>query len=115
MMKDDGKCGDICGDGILIDLQCDDGNTISGDGCSSNCVIEKGWACNLTNSTSTKSLCSLIDVPVISVIKFSKQGGSNKINAVLEMSLPILFSHSNLFIAINGLSTNSYSYTVKQQ
>ncbi len=24
--------------------QCDDGNTVSGDGCS-NCVIEEGWDC----------------------------------------------------------------------
>lgn len=30
-------CVDLCGDGIVIDLECDDGNKIDGDGCSSTC------------------------------------------------------------------------------
>jgi cysteine-rich repeat protein len=33
--------GAVCGDGILdVGEECDDGNTVSGDGCSSVCVIE---------------------------------------------------------------------------
>lgn len=32
-------CDDICGDGILIYAECDDGNTIDGDGCSSTCRV----------------------------------------------------------------------------
>ena len=31
------KCMDICGDGIIVTLPCDDGNNINGDGCSSAC------------------------------------------------------------------------------
>ena len=27
------------------ELQCDDGNTISGDGCSASCNIEENWSC----------------------------------------------------------------------
>jgi proprotein convertase subtilisin/kexin type 5 len=38
-------CTEICGDGIRFAQQCDDGNTISGDGCSSTCTIEPGWIC----------------------------------------------------------------------
>lgn len=35
-----------CGDGILADdEQCDDDETIDGDGCSSTCVLEPGWQC----------------------------------------------------------------------
>lgn len=37
-----------CGDKLLItDLgeQCDDGNTVSGDGCSAKCMIEPGFTC----------------------------------------------------------------------
>lgn len=34
-----GDCTEICGDGILIYYQCDDGNNLNGDGCSANCVI----------------------------------------------------------------------------
>ena len=36
----------FCGDGIITDPEaCDDGNSIGGDGCSSTCNIERGWAC----------------------------------------------------------------------
>ncbi len=31
------ECEDICGDGIRLTKQCDDGNSISGDGCSNKC------------------------------------------------------------------------------
>jgi fibro-slime domain-containing protein len=38
----------ICGDGILQSPeQCDDGNTISGDGCSSTCMVETGYVCHV--------------------------------------------------------------------
>ena len=36
----------VCGDGILApNEQCDDHNTANGDGCSSTCTVESGWAC----------------------------------------------------------------------
>ena len=31
-------CQVICGDGRVITEQCDDGNVVDGDGCSSNCL-----------------------------------------------------------------------------
>jgi cysteine-rich repeat protein len=38
--------GAVCGDGILEPPeQCDDGNTISGDGCDPDCKIEAGYTC----------------------------------------------------------------------
>lgn len=39
-------CSEICGDGKNMKsyLQdCDDGNTLSGDGCSKKCIIEAGF------------------------------------------------------------------------
>ena len=38
----------ICGNGFALhDLeQCDDNNTVSGDGCSHNCTIEEGYNCS---------------------------------------------------------------------
>lgn len=37
---------EICGDGInLGQVECDDGNQQSGDGCSSECKIEEGYTC----------------------------------------------------------------------
>lgn len=39
--------GDICGDGALgITEVCDDGNAVSNDGCSANCmIVEEGFIC----------------------------------------------------------------------
>ena len=40
------ECREICGDGLnLGEYQCDDGNIIDGDGCSSKCTYEKGFKC----------------------------------------------------------------------
>jgi fibro-slime domain-containing protein len=52
-----GACATACGDGLIVaadkvpgpnQQQCDDGNTISGDGCSSDCKIEPGYECKDT-------------------------------------------------------------------
>ncbi len=37
---------------VLDNEQCDDGNLIDGDGCSSTCQIEEGWRCALTEPNS---------------------------------------------------------------
>ena len=34
-----GECSEVCGDGILIEDICDDGNNLNGDGCSSTCSV----------------------------------------------------------------------------
>jgi cysteine-rich repeat protein len=39
-------CGTVCGNGLLeATEQCDDGNTVEGDGCSSTCTVENGFVC----------------------------------------------------------------------
>jgi fibro-slime domain-containing protein len=44
-----------CGDGILAGTeQCDDGNTNSGDGCSSTCTAEPGYTCPTPGSACNK-------------------------------------------------------------
>jgi cysteine-rich repeat protein len=36
-----------CGNNVLeAGEQCDDGNTMSGDGCSATCTVESGWSCS---------------------------------------------------------------------
>ena len=42
-----GTCTEVCGDGTIMGkLTCDDGNTVSGDGCSNTCgAIELGYHC----------------------------------------------------------------------
>lgn len=51
-------CTKTCGNGIREGSEeCDDGNTLGSDGCSSTCTIETGWTCNLAVSPNT---CSAI-------------------------------------------------------
>eukprot|EP00826_Nyctotherus_ovalis_P051747 TRINITY_DN6483_c0_g1_i1.p2 TRINITY_DN6483_c0_g1~~TRINITY_DN6483_c0_g1_i1.p2 ORF type:complete len:394 (-),score=112.85 TRINITY_DN6483_c0_g1_i1:889-2070(-) len=38
---------EVCGDGINLGLnECDDGNKLNGDGCSSECKVEEGFTCS---------------------------------------------------------------------
>jgi cysteine-rich repeat protein len=47
-----------CGDGLITGTeQCDDGNTVSGDGCSSSCQIETGFQCVSTQPSHCWSTC----------------------------------------------------------
>ncbi len=42
-----GECKEICGDGLNLGVnECDDGNRKSGDGCSSDCTIERYYECS---------------------------------------------------------------------
>ena len=47
-------CTSLCGNSVLnAGEQCDDGNIVSGDGCSSTCTIEAGWSCSGSPSVCT--------------------------------------------------------------
>jgi cysteine-rich repeat protein len=47
----------ICGNGLTEQHQCDDGNQVSGDGCSSACAIESGYVCSGEPSVCTVLVC----------------------------------------------------------
>lgn len=42
-------CKGICGDAIILPSEgCDDGNHLSGDGCTyPGCLVETGWTCSV--------------------------------------------------------------------
>jgi fibro-slime domain-containing protein len=45
----------VCGDGVVAGLeQCDDKNTVSGDGCSSTCAVETGYTCAVAGAPCTR-------------------------------------------------------------
>lgn len=49
---------DVCGDGeITGEEECDDGDTDNGDGCSSSCAVESGWACEGEPSVCMEGVC----------------------------------------------------------
>lgn len=47
-------------------MPCDDGNSVSGDGCSSTCQLEAGWTCTGGSPTS-KDVCSKA-IPALKII-----------------------------------------------
>ena len=52
-------CAKSCGDGVLLAEDCEDGNTMPGDGCSVTCTVEPGYSC------AQPPLGDRIQVPVI--------------------------------------------------
>ena len=53
-----------CGDSVIqVDdnEECDDGNDISGDGCSSTCVLEEAAECGTSSGTSFRSTYRYVD------------------------------------------------------
>ncbi len=65
-----GTCTSICGDGLVMPAQpdgpvmpggaCDDGNAISGDGCSSDCTVEPGYQCEQPPNTAATMTVPMI-------------------------------------------------------
>jgi cysteine-rich repeat protein len=48
-----GECAEICGDGKDLGMnECEDGNILDGDGCSSSCKIEPEFNCFRGTKTS---------------------------------------------------------------
>jgi cysteine-rich repeat protein len=48
---------EICGDGKLYELGCDDGNLENGDGCDYTCKVEANFTC-FNNKTDEPTICS---------------------------------------------------------
>lgn len=75
----DGVCAAVCGDGIVFGVnpdgtpeECDDGNTRDGDGCSSDCKLEEGYACSVVEEALPESIV----LPVIVRDFISQRGGA---------------------------------------
>ena len=58
-------CVPICGDGLIKGTaestigRCDDGNNVSGDGCSSDCNVEDFYSCDGSATSCTSVSCSV--------------------------------------------------------
>ena len=51
----------MCGDGVRDhEEECDDANTLSGDGCSNSCIVESGYSCiRVDNTAAHPDVCTL--------------------------------------------------------
>jgi len=57
-------CTSSCGDGVVLEEECDDGNKESGDGCSSDCVKEAGYVCTRAPCEQIGGSC-VLTIPVV--------------------------------------------------
>jgi cysteine-rich repeat protein len=85
------RCDEICGDGLLFELPCDDGNLRDGDGCSSACTIETGYVC-MNGSTTAPSICSYNGSMSVTLQTGDKSPTSNSLTLTysIQPSAPLL-------------------------
>ena len=89
-------CKEICGDGLLFILPCDDKNTFDGDGCSSKCNIETNFFCSY-DSKNMISICDYIQ-PLIANISLPYDSPTF---IKIEFNQPIINWNNNLLEYIN--------------
>lgn len=114
------NCSEICGDGILFDTiksghQCDDGNLIDGDGCSSKCQIEKGFNCErIDNNPYIPDIC--FDASPIELQIMTRPDIPEKV--IIHPSRKLKYNQ-NLASAINitipSLDPSNYSISVDNE
>lgn len=98
MLNEELECQDICGDGIIVNSQCDDGNTISGDGCSSKCLIEYGWVCPVVAQP-----CKNIVPPTFSITANSPTNQHFvQFSVVVNISSNLTIAPPNMIVEIDG-------------
>lgn len=109
-------CIDFCGDGKVINDECDDGNAESGDGCSSTCTIEKNFGCYGGTLSPSTCVYQKFDI-TLSVAKITKTDLLNQGIFVLSVKPKIgTFSKLNLtnlltFSCGQTISTRSMTYS----
>lgn len=108
-------CYVVCGNGLMpanTTKQCDDGNTLDGDGCSSACSIESGFTCTNSSTCISNSGYNVISQTL------TKSDSSNQITVVIRMTpvppsstVPTL---SNLqdYLSLQSYSLNRETMTV---
>lgn len=108
-LKTDGTCDDICVDGLRIYVDCDDGNTLDGDGCSSSCKVETDYTCT-GGSRTTKDVCSYSGPFYLNVLSTFKDLKKNKVYISLSIT-PNIASLKN--IDFSASINPSFSYESK--
>lgn len=92
-------------------MECDDGNTINGDGCSPTCTIETGWQCSSSGPTS-KSDCTPANPLKITLESSRKVPGSNQIIVIISTSVAVRLNTANTNVVLSNNALESYTITM---
>lgn len=80
-----GLCSEVCGDGLRFTLQCDDGNLIDGDGCSSTCDVESGWTCG-GGSPNSRDTCTNVRPTRVMMVQTGQSLAQGKVTINLRLN-----------------------------
>lgn len=80
-------CSETCGDGKKYTRECDDGNKRDGDGCSSSCTIEAGWACK-GGSPNSADNCAVYNPKKVTLSMLGQIRYSSKV--VINIKIDVL-------------------------
>lgn len=75
-------CVEVCGDGIRGDAECDDRNTINGDGCSGSCLIEEGFLCEANPAAGMGDICYARDA--VLAVSVNRSFSNNSLRIMLS-------------------------------
>lgn len=102
-------CINTCSDGNRAGYEeCDDGNTVSGDGCSSICMIESNWICKTSSNATGKDVCGCSSDPGV----HEYQGMCFKLDSSLEAIVNALgLSQSISSKVVEGVALGSQMFT----
>ena len=105
-------CREICGDGKLIILHCDDGNLDEGDGCSSTCQIEPNFICGFFNGKDKNETCKYIS-PLKADLTLPEYSATL---ARITFNQPLKYWNETLYqyisISLSGINNKTYSYNL---
>jgi cysteine-rich repeat protein len=117
-----GKCTDLCGDGKRFTdsvakqlgsyIQCDDGNTKNGDGCSFECKVEEYWKCE-GGSPTTPDVCVYSKYPVAKIKEVADDASFIYVSFDESVSMPSNFSSAVEF-TIPALNTQDYKFSFEK-
>lgn len=102
---------DICGDGKLYTVDCDDGNLNDGDGCSSLCTVQTDYTC-VGGTETSPSLCSYSGAVKIIISSYIKDPLKNAVYVIasIQPNLP-QFSSLNFTEVMTPKFTVASSYS----
>ena len=79
-----GECVELCGDGVRLEVECDDGNIVNLDGCSDQCKVEDFYSCSQEEMQT--SICKLNTSIEITEAEIQKVPEQNKLEITLSIS-----------------------------
>jgi cysteine-rich repeat protein len=102
----------VCGDGRVITEDCDDGNILSGDGCSPNCTVEADYSCS-GGSLYHRSTCAYSSPISVELVEIKRAVGSNSATITLSLApalTPLVFMNFTQHVLLQ-IGNSSLAYT----